>query len=283
MAILSIQSHVAYGHVGNSAAVFPLQRLGHDVWPLHTVIFSNHPGYGAWRGPVLDAADVMAVFDGIQARGVLPACDAVLSGYMGDVSLGAVILDAVARVRAANRDAVYVCDPVMGDVGPGLYVRKGIPDFMRDHAVPAADVVLPNQFELEVLTDGPARDLDQTLAAAAQIRATGPSVVVVTSLRFADDGAVGMLASTNDGVWLVETPFLPLPVMPNGAGDATAALFTAFYLETRDPADALARTTDAVFAIFEATRAAGTRELQIIAAQDELARPARRFSPVKVR
>jgi len=283
MAILSIQSHVAYGHVGNSAAVFPLQRLGHEVWPLHTVIFSNHPGYGAWRGPVLDAADVVAVFDGIEARGVLPECDAVLSGYMGDVSLGAVILDAVARVRAANRDALYICDPVMGDAGPGLYVHEGIPAFMRDHAVPAADVVLPNQFELEILTDGPTQSLEQVLAAGERIRATGPAVVVVTSLRFGDDGEVGMLASTGDGVWLVETPFLPLKVMPNGAGDATAALFTAFYLETRDPADALVRTADAIFAVFEATRAAGTRELQIIAAQDELAATARRFSPVKVR
>jgi len=285
MAILSIQSHVAYGHVGNSAAVFPLQRLGQEVWPLHTVMFSNHPGYGAWSGPVLDATDVRAVFDGIEARGVLPECAAVLSGYMGDVSLGAVVLDAVARVRAANRNALYVCDPVMGDTVPGLYVREGIPAFMRDHAVPAADIVLPNQFELELLTDGPAKSLEQVLAAGDRVLATGPGIVVVTSLRFEDrgNGDVGMLAITADGAWLAETPFLTLPVAPNGAGDATAALFTAFFLETREPAAALARTTDAVFAIFEATRAAGTRELQIIAAQDELSALTPRFVPVKVR
>ncbi len=285
MAILSIQSHVAYGHVGNSAAVFPLQRLGHEVWPLHTVMFSNHPGYGSWSGPVLDAAHVRSVFDGIEARGVLPDCAAVLSGYMGDVTLGAVILDAVARVRAANRDALYVCDPVMGDAEPGLYVREGIPEFMHDHAVPAADIVLPNQFELELLSGGPAKSLEQTLEAGDKVRAAGPAIVVVTSLRFDANGTggVAMLAIGAEGAWLVETPFLSLPVAPNGAGDATAALFTAFYLDLRDVAAALARTAEAVFAIFEATEAAGTRELRIIAAQDRLVAAAPRFAPVKVR
>ena len=203
---------------------------------------------------MLDETDVRAVFDGIEARGVLRECAAVLSGYMGDVSLGAVILDAVARVRAANRDALYTCDPVMGDEGPGLYVREGIPEFMRDHAVPAADIVLPNRFELELLTGDPAGTLDQTIAASERVRASGPGIVVVTSLRFAEEDAVAMLATTGEGAWLVETPFLALPVAPNGAGDATAALYTAFYLETRDPVEALARTADAVFAIFEATR-----------------------------
>ena len=139
--ILSIQSSVAYGHVGNSAAVFPLQRLGISVWPVNTVHFSNHTGYGDWRGPVLPAADIAAVIDGIERRGVLPDCDAVLSGYMGDASLGQVIVDAAARVKAANAGALYCCDPVMGDVGRGIYVRPGIPDFMRDPAVPAADIL----------------------------------------------------------------------------------------------------------------------------------------------
>ena len=136
MKILSIQSSVAYGHVGNSAAVFPLQRLGHEVWPVLTVHFSNHTGYGAWRGPLLDPADVREVIAGIGDRGVLGECDAVLSGYQGDPAVGAVILDAVATVKAANPAAVYCCDPVMGDVGRGMFVRPGIPEFMRDTVVP---------------------------------------------------------------------------------------------------------------------------------------------------
>jgi len=150
-AILSIQSSVAYGHVGNSAAVFPLQRLGIDVWPVLTVHFSNHTGYGSFRGPVLPADQIAEVLRGVEERGVLPGCDAVLSGYMGDVSLGAVVLDAVSRVKAANPKAIYCCDPVLGDVDRGFFVRPGLPEFMRDHAVPKADIITPNQFELEFL------------------------------------------------------------------------------------------------------------------------------------
>ena len=150
--ILSIQSSVAYGHVGNSAAVFPLQRLGIEVWPVITVHFSNHTGYGAWRGPVLGPDDIAEVLTGIEERGVLPSCNAVLSGYMGDAGLGRLIVDAAAKVKALNPQALYCCDPVMGDVGRGFFVRPGIPDFMRQTAVPAADIITPNQFELEFLT-----------------------------------------------------------------------------------------------------------------------------------
>jgi len=149
--ILSIQSHVAYGHAGNSAAVFPLQRLGHDVYPVLTVTFSNHTGYGSTRGPLIAPADVAAVIDGVEERGAFPDIDAVLSGYQGAESVGEVVLDAVARVKAANPAAVYCCDPVMGDVGRGFFVREGIPEYMRDHVVPKADIVTPNQFELEFL------------------------------------------------------------------------------------------------------------------------------------
>src|SRR5829696_8266194 len=152
MNILSIQSHVAYGHVGNASAVFPMQRLGCEVWPIHTVQFSNHTGYGAWRGRVFDGPAIEEIVEGIAERGVLPSCDGVLSGYMGSADIGTAILSAVARVREANPAALYCCDPVIGDVGRGVFVRPGIPEFMRDHAVPAADIVTPNQFELDYLS-----------------------------------------------------------------------------------------------------------------------------------
>ncbi|MCA8931066.1 MAG: pyridoxal kinase, partial [Rhodospirillaceae bacterium] len=161
--ILSIQSSVAYGHVGNSAAVFPLQRLGIEVWPVITVHFSNHTGYGAWRGPVLGPDDIAEVLTGIEERGVLPSCNAVLSGYMGDAGLGRLIVDAAAKVKALNPQALYCCDPVMGDVGRGFFVRPGIPDFMRQTAVPAADIITPNQFELEFLTGHTVTSLDTAL------------------------------------------------------------------------------------------------------------------------
>ncbi|MFL5148220.1 MAG: pyridoxal kinase, partial [Microvirga sp.] len=152
MNILSIQSHVAYGHVGNAAAVFPMQRLGVEVWPIHTVQFSNHTGYGAWTGRVFDGATIAELVEGIAARGVLAHCDGVLSGYMGSAEIGIAILAAVARVREANPGALYCCDPVIGDIGRGVFVRPGIPEFMRDKALPAADIVTPNQFELDFLS-----------------------------------------------------------------------------------------------------------------------------------
>jgi pyridoxine kinase len=282
MNILSIQSWVAYGHVGNAAAIFPLQRLGFEVWPVNTVQFSNHPGYGAWRGRVFDPASVAEVIDGIAERGVLAACDAVLSGYMGDATLGAVILDAVARVRQGNPKALYCCDPVIGDVGRGVFVRPGIPEFMRERAVPAADIATPNQFELEYLTGGAASDLSEVLAAVDRLRATGPRIVLVTSLRRSDGPAdrIEMLAVGSDGAFLVGTPLLPLNV--NGAGDAAAALFLGHYLKSGSVAEALGEAAAAIHAILDATRRAGAREIQLIAAQDEIPAPKRRFTVEKV-
>lgn len=281
--ILSIQSSVAYGHVGNSAAVFPLQRLGIGVWPVITVHFSNHTGYGEWQGPVLPAEDIAAVVQGIDDRGVLPDCDATLSGYMGDVSLGEVILDAAARVKAANPKALYCCDPVMGDVGRGFFVRPGIPEFMRDRAVPAADIITPNQFELEYLTGCKVDTLDHALAAADAARLLGPETVLVTSLQRSGAPAdtIELLVVSGEGAWLVGTPLLPISV--NGAGDMTAALFLAHYLKTGDPATALGRVAGSVFSVMEATVAAGAREIQIVAAQDAIADPPKRFVVEKVR
>ncbi len=183
MNILSIQSHVAYGHVGNAAATFPMQRLGHEVWPIHTVQFSNHTGYGAWRGQVFDAGLIVECVDGIADRGVLGQCDGVLSGYMGSADTGAAILGAVARVRDANPQALYCCDPVIGDIGRGIFVRPGIAEFMRDKAVPAADVVTPNQFELDLLC-GFGTGTEQSLRrGVASVHAGGPKAVLVTSYQ----------------------------------------------------------------------------------------------------
>jgi pyridoxine kinase len=283
MTILSIQSSVAYGHVGNSAAVFPLQRIGVEVWPVNTVHFSNHTGYGAWRGTVLPAEVVADVIRGIEERGVLQECDGVLSGYMGDASLGEVILDAFQRVQRANPSAVYCCDPVMGDVGRGFFVRPGIPEFMRDRAVPAATIITPNQFELEYLAKRVVTDLESALASVDRVMASGPTVVLVTSLRRHDAGGnrIEMLAVDSGGAFMVETPLLPVNV--NGAGDMTAALFFAHWRKSGSIQTALELTTAAVFAVLEATAEKGSREIQLIKAQELIANPIRRFEAAQVR
>ncbi len=283
MKILSIQSSVAYGHVGNSAAVFPLQRLGHEVWPVLTVHFSNHTGYGAWRGPLLSPADVADVIAGIGDRGVLGTADAVLSGYQGDPAVGAVILDAVATVKSLNPEAVYCCDPVLGDVGRGMFVRPGIPEFMRDEVVPRADVITPNHFELDFLAGTTTSTVAEVLDAVDTVRAGGPRDVLVTSVLHSESpvDTLDLIAVSDGGAWTVTTPLLP--TTPNGCGDVTTALYLAHLRTTGSPAEALGRTTSSVFAILEATIAAGTREIALVAAQDAIADPPARFEVRQLR
>jgi pyridoxine kinase len=281
--VLSVQSSVAYGHVGNSAAVFPLQRLGHEVWPVITVHFSNHTGYGAWRGPLLAPSDVAEVIAGIDDRGALAGVDAVLSGYQGDPAMGQVILDAVARVKELNPDAVYCCDPVMGDVGRGMFVRPGIPEFFRDTVVPRADVLTPNHFELDFLADRETRTLDQVLEAVDVVRDRGPRDVLVTSVLHDDLPAdsLDVVAVSDAGAWAVTTPLLP--ITPNGCGDLTTALYLAHLHTSGSPGTALAATASSVYAVLEATIAAGTREIQLIAAQEAIAAPAGTFEVRRLR
>ena len=280
MNILSIQSRVAYGHVGNAAAAFPLQRLGAEVWTIDTVQFSNHTGYGGWAGDVFTGDQIARLVAGVEALGVLPTCDAVLSGYMGDPTIGAAILSAAARVRAANARALYCCDPVIGDVGRGVFVRPQVPEFFRDRAVPAADIATPNQFELEWLTGTTVTTLADARAAAAALRARGPATVLVTSLRTdaTPDDALDMLVADDAGDWTVRLPLLP--VAANGAGDATAALFLFHTLAGRGAAGAMAAAASSVWGLLRRTAEAGSRELQLIAAQEEFVTPSRTFVPV---
>jgi pyridoxine kinase len=276
-AVLSIQSHVAYGHVGNSSAVFPLQRLGVEVWPVHTVQFSNHTGYGEWRGRVFDGQAVDEVVEGIADRGVLGGCDAVLSGYLGSADIGHAVVGAVGRVRAANPDAVYCCDPVIGDVGRGVFVRPGVPEFMREVAVPAADLVTPNHYELDLLSGATTASLASVKDAVAAVQALGPTVVLTTSLVADDtpDDAVDLLASEGGRHWRMRTPRLDVSV--NGAGDAIAALFLAHWLDTRSAAEALTRAGASVHGLLAATEAAGSREILLVAAQQEFVDPSHTF------
>lgn len=283
MKILSIQSAVAHGHVGNSAAVFPLQRIGVEVLPVYTVNFSNHTGYGAWRGPMIDPKDVGEVITGIEERGVFPQIDAVLSGYQGGEGIGDVIVDAVKRVKAANPDAVYACDPVMGNAKSGCFVAPAIPDLLRDRVVPVADIITPNQFELGYLTGTSPDTLESTLASVDAARAMGPSVVLVTSVERPDreEGTIEMMAVDDKGGWLVSTPHLPMKA--NGSGDVTAALFTAHYVSTGDAKLALERTVSSVFDLLQRTLDSGERELQLIESQEFYAAPRLQFAARQVR
>lgn len=277
MNILSIQSWVSYGHVGNASAVFPLQRLGAEVWAINTVQFSNHTGYGDWKGAVYSGQSVRDLVDGIAARGALGRCDAVLTGYVGGADIGDAILHAVASVRRANPAALYCCDPVIGDTDTGVYVRPGIEAFLRDQALAAADIATPNRFEIERLTGVSCATLhgakQAVLRLRSKMRAEGPACVVVTSLETDSTPAdcIDMLTFEAGAFHLLRTPRLRLAV--NGAGDAIAALFLFHRMRTGSSAAALEAAASSVFGVLKWTAEAGSREIQTIAAQEEFVTP----------
>ncbi len=282
MNILSIQSWVAYGHVGNASAVFPLQRLGAEVWAINTVQFSNHTGYGEWKGAVYSGQSVRDLVDGIAARGALNRCDAVLSGYVGGADIGEAIMHAVASTRRANPAALYCCDPVIGDTDTGVYVRPGIEEFLRSQALPAADIATPNRFEIERLTGLDCATLHGAKQAVLRLRsmlhASGPACVLLTSLETEEtpDGHIDMMTFEDGAFHLLRTPRLKLSV--NGAGDAIAALFLFHRLRSGNAVAALEAAGSSVFGLLRRTQEAGSREIVTVAAQDEFVAPTLRFS-----
>ncbi|MDR2552570.1 MAG: pyridoxal kinase PdxY [Treponema sp.] len=288
MAVLSIQSHVVYGHAGNSAAVFPLQRLGREVWAVNTVEFSNHTGYGSWRGEALSPALVESLVLGLEERGVLANCEAVLSGYLGDPATGRAIAAAVKKVRSLAPGVLYCCDPVMGDTGRGFYVKPEIPGIFKNEVIPLADILTPNQFELEALTGMHCETLEDVLGAVRSLHALGPRIILVTSLRVKDkngaggnseqgagEPAIGMLVSDGKAAWRISTPELYFENFDSmaGSGDLTAAVFLSRYLETGDIRQTLELTAASVYGIMEATHRAESGELLLITAQEVLACP----------
>ena len=280
--VLSIQSHVAFGHVGNSAATFPMQRLGVEVWPVNTVQFSNHTGYGRWKGEITSGKTIDDIIDGIADLGVFERCGAILSGYMGAVEIGHRILDAAGRIRKVNADAIYLCDPVIGDAGRGVFVASGVGEFIKAQAVPAARIVTPNQFELDYLVGHATRAKRDLERALQQLHRLGPEIILVTSYLGEDTpaDALDVLVSTPESRWRVRTPRLAIEV--NGAGDAIAAVFLVHFMRSRSAAEALQRAASSIFGLLRVTSEAKSRELLLVAAQDEFVRPSRVFAVERV-
>jgi pyridoxine kinase len=282
MNILSIQSHVAYGHVGNSAAVFPLQRIGIEVWPVHTVQFSNHAGYDAWRGRVFSGESIRMVVQGIEERGVLGECDGVLSGYLGSPDTSEAVLDSVTRVKGANPAARYCCDPVIGDAERGVFVRKRIPEFIKERMLPAADLVTPNQFELDYLSGRNTSTMAELAAAIDALHECGPHVVFVTSLNTRETPSDSIDLVVSDGSDRCRLRMPRLPVVANGAGDLIAALFFAHHLSTGSAAEAMALAASSLFGVLSRTAEAGASEMLLVEAQEEFVKPSWVFAAERI-
>lgn len=278
MNILSIHSSVALGHVGNSGVAFALRRLGHDVWPVNSVVFSNHPAHGGLRGRVTPAAEIADLVEGLAERGVLARCDAVLTGYLGAAEHTQAVMDAVLRVREANPQALWLCDPVIGDGSGGsgrIYVKPGIAEWMRDAAVPQADILTPNAFELQFLSGRVPDSIATALAAIDGLRArmrTAAAAVTATGLRLTDapPRTLTTLAVDAAGAWRVTVPEIAHPA--HGAGDVFAAVLLGRMLAGEPLARAAQLAAASLYGIIAAT-ADGAADLALVAAQDEIVSP----------
>jgi pyridoxine kinase len=286
MTVISIQSQVAYGHVGNSAAVFPMQMHGIDVIAVPTTLLSNRPGYSTLRGRVLDAQLVADLLLGIEERGALDTAKMILSGYLGSPEIAAVVADFVARAKARNPALLYCCDPVLGDRDRGLFVHADIPPLVRDRLCRLADIITPNHFEFEWLCGTKATTIDQAIAQAHALLARGPSTIVITSAELADapDEAIETVAVERTRVgfkaWRVRTP--KLPISPSGTGDLFASLFVSARVRGSDTPEALGHAASAIFGVLERTAARATEEMRIVESAELLAHPKRRFDAVAV-
>lgn len=283
LSMLSIQSCVSFGHVGNSAVTFPLQLLGVNVWPIHTVLFSNHTGYGNWRGKIIDLATVKDVFVGIKERGVFANCNAMLTGYMGSKELGKIMIEAILELRKENPEVVFCCDPVMGDIGRGFFVKEDIPEFFKEEMLKYASIITPNHFEFEYLCGEKIETIDAAIHAANSIINKGPKIVVVTSLLLKNnkDSEINTLVIEKNSIYIVTTPRISISL--NGTGDLTSALFTFFYLKFNNIARALEDTISIIYSIIEETYLAGSKELLLVKFQNYLIKPKYMFKAVKIK
>ncbi len=278
MNILSIQSHVCYGYVGNRAASFPLQRMGFDVNAVNTVQFSNHSGYGSLKGEIFSAQHLNDILVGLEARDVFKNSDALLSGYLGSQELGTCVLSAAGKVKAANPKSIYLCDPVMGDIGRGFFVKPEIPDYFIKHVIPVADIITPNHFEFNKIVGEEIFTLESMPAALDKVHAMGPRLVVVTSFLAKQNTphrSLKVLLSVKGGKrFYVESPLFEFSEAPTGTGDLFSALFLGNLLnEPTKPELALQRATGGIYKVMQKNFERGTRELEIIAAQESFLNP----------
>ncbi|WP_435953467.1 pyridoxal kinase PdxY [Dryocola sp. BD626] len=281
--ILAIQSHVVFGHAGNSAAEFPMRRLGANVWPLNTVQFSNHTQYGKWTGSVMPASHLSDIVQGIADIGQLQRCDAVLSGYLGSAEQGEHILSIVRQVKAANPNAKYFCDPVMGHPEKGCIVAPGVSEFHTRYAMPASDIIAPNLIELEILSGHPVNTVEEAVSTARELIAQGPEIVLVKHLARAamQQDRFEMLLVTAQEAWHIHRPLVDFGErQPVGVGDVTSGLLLVKLLQGASLREALEHVTAAVYDIMVVTKKMGEYELQLVAAQDGIARPEHFFTAV---
>ena len=279
--VVTIQSHVAYGHVGNDAAIFPLQVSGFEVIDVPTTLLSNHPGYPTMRGEFVEPRLIDDLLQGLRERDVPGFATGIISGYLGDPGTADAVRDFVRDAKGQNPALRYLCDPVMGDTG--IYVDPALPDRFRDELVPLADAITPNQFEFGLLAGGDITTRAELLAAADRLVAAGIGTVVVTGTQLDDTPAdsLDIYGVTADGAWRVRTPRFDFT--PVGTGDVYTALFAANWFRDGDVAAAIAAAASGVYAVLTVTRAADVPEMRLVASAAKMLQPDTVFPVERVR
>ncbi len=276
--VISIQSHVVYGHAGNSSAVFPLQRMGFEVFPINTVQFSNHTQYSeGWTGSAFPASHISELTTGLENVGALGKCDAILTGYQGSVDQCEMVVDLVKRVKKLNPEAIYVCDPVMGAPDKGCIVSEGISQYLLSTLMPMADVIVPNQFELSQFASMEINSLYDAVSACKKALKSGPKIVLVKHLYSISDDTFSMMVAFEDQVYVAQRPQLDFKKSLVGVGDLISSLFTAGLLKKWPVEKAFKHCNEAAYGVVKRTHQLGQWELQTIAAQDEIIEPTEQF------
>jgi pyridoxine kinase len=268
--VLSIQPHVVFGHAGNSATVFPMQRLRINVWPLETTQFSNHMQYGHWAGSAIDAPQMAELVEGIGTIGMLRRCDAVLTGYLDSTSQIEAAVEIVRTVKATNPKAWHFATPVIG-----AGADADVDEFLLETIPAVSDGLAPTHEALQKLAGRTIETVDEAVLACREVILRGPQLVLVRELRDRNSPAdrVNLLAVTGSEAWLSQYPRYPFARQPVGVAELTSAIFVARRLSGDTVRTALEHTASAVHAVLQATFDAGRYELEIIAAQDDIAKP----------
>lgn len=251
--VLSIQSTVVFGYVGNKSAAFPLQVLGFDVSTINSVQFSNHTGYKCFKGQVLNSDDLACLYDGLQENGI-SSFSHILTGYIGSQSFLEKVAEIVVDLKKKNPSLVYVCDPVMGDNGE-MYVPAELLPVYIDKILPIADIVTPNQFEVEKLTGIKITSEEDAIEAMKILHSKGPKTVVISSSEFSSDGSITSLASTvaNGEKEVYKVQFQKLNAVFVGTGDLFAACLLAWLEKDKDLKLALEKTIATLQSVIKRT------------------------------
>ena len=286
MSILSIQSHVSFGHAGNSASVFPLQFLGHNVWPVHTVNYSNHTGYGKWKGETISAKVIREIIDGIFAITEPKSCKAVLSGYLGTPGVAESVENALKKLKKVNSKILFCCDPVMGDKGRGFFVKDEIPEYFKKKLVPIANIITPNHFEFNFLCGESATYKDAIINAAPLLK-KGPSWIIIKSFigKETTPGTLDVLAISATSAYKINTPHIIYPndKPPVGTGDLFTSLYLGNYINNNfDAVNALEMACSSIYSILKFTYDKNMYELEIINAREQILSPNEMFRAVKL-